>query len=82
MTSEACPNCGGTGWIIVERANISGAEPCPCRSQGRAERLEDRAQIPPLYRQTSFDNFVVPGPENPIRRPNPPPNAGSGARSC
>jgi len=68
MTSEACPNCGGTGWIIVERANVSGAEPCACRSQGRAERLEDRAQIPPLYRQASFDNFVVPGPENPIAR--------------
>ena len=69
MTTEAvCPKCGGTGWIIVERANVSGAEPCDCRAQGRAERLEDRAEIPPLYRNASFDNFVVPGPDNPIAR--------------
>ena len=69
MTTESvCAKCGGTGWIIVERANVSGAEPCDCRAQGRAERLEDRAQIPPLFRQASFDNFVVPGPDNPIAR--------------
>ena len=69
MTTESvCAKCGGTGWIIVERANVSGAEPCDCRAQGRAERLEDRAEIPPLYRKASFDNFVVPGPENPIAR--------------
>jgi DNA replication protein DnaC len=67
-TESVCGKCGGTGWIIIERASVSGAEPCACRSQGRAERLEDRAQIPPLYKATSFENFVVPGPENPIAR--------------
>lgn len=69
MTSDAvCPKCGGTGFIIIERANISGAEPCDCRAQGRAARLEDRSQIPPLYRNASFDNFVVPGIETPTAR--------------
>jgi DNA replication protein DnaC len=63
-----CSKCGGVGWIIVERANVSGAEPCDCRSQGRAERMEGRAQIPPLYQNASFDNFLVPGPDNPIGR--------------
>ena len=48
--------------------HVSGAKPCECRSQHRAERLEERAQIPPLYRQASFDNFSVRGPENPIAR--------------
>ena len=67
-TQSACPKCGGTGWIIIERASVSGAEPCDCRSLGRSERNEDRAQIPPLYRNASFDNFVVPGTENPIAR--------------
>jgi DNA replication protein DnaC len=67
-TETVCEKCGGTGWIIVERASVSGAEACGCRSQGRAERLEDRAQIPPLYRHASFDNFSVPGPDNPIAR--------------
>jgi DNA replication protein DnaC len=67
-TQTVCAKCGGTGWIIVERAHVSGAEPCDCPMQGRAERLEDRAQIPPLYQNASLENFVVPGPEHPIAR--------------
>src|SRR5436305_11394013 len=68
LTEAVCEKCGGTGWIIIERAGVSGAEACACRAQGRAERLQDRSEIPPLYRGDSFDNFVVPGPENPIAR--------------
>jgi len=67
-TEPVCPKCGGTRWIIIERNGVSGAEPCECRFEGRAERIESRAQIPPLYQEASFDNFVVPGPENPIAR--------------
>jgi DNA replication protein DnaC len=67
-TQAGCAKCGGTGWKIVERAHVSGAEPCECRSLGRAERLEDRAQIPPLYQNASVESFVVPGPDNPIAR--------------
>src|SRR5689334_16258770 len=63
-----CPKCEGTGWIIREHAHLSDAEPCECRSQNRAAHLEDRAQIPPLYRNASLDNFVVPGPDNPMAR--------------
>ena len=61
MASQSvCPNCGGVGWTIVERANVSGAEPCACRAEHRAAGLEDRAQIPPLYRSASFDDFEAP----------------------
>jgi DNA replication protein DnaC len=67
-TESDCPKCGGTGWIIVERANVSAAEACDCRFAGRAARREERAQLPPLYRRTSFENFEVPGPDNPIGR--------------
>lgn len=67
-TDTVCPKCGGTGWIIVERASISAAQACDCRDQGKVARMEERAQIPPLYREKSFDNFSVPGPENPIAR--------------
>src|SRR5579872_3049534 len=71
-TQAVCPKCGGTGFTIVERANVSAAEPCDCRSIIRTEHLEERAQIPPLYRNASIDpaagNFVVPGSENPIAR--------------
>lgn len=54
-TQPVCPKCGGSGWIIVERAQVSGAEPCDCRAEGRTTRLEEQAQIPPLYRNSSFD---------------------------
>jgi DNA replication protein DnaC len=69
MAGEAvCPKCGGAGWIVTERGGVSGAERCACWSQDRAGKLEDRAQIPPLYRSVSFDTFVLPGPDNPIAR--------------
>jgi DNA replication protein DnaC len=67
-TQGDCPKCGGSGWIIVERAGVSGAERCGCLAEGRAARMEERSQIPSLYRNASFENFVVPGPENPIAR--------------
>src|SRR5580698_2860273 len=67
-TESICPKCGGVGFVIVEGVNVSGAKPCDCRSTGRAGRLEARAAVPPLYANASFDNFSVPGPENPIAR--------------
>jgi DNA replication protein DnaC len=60
-TQSVCEKCGGTGWIIVERASVSGAERCACLSEGRAERLEERSQIPPLYLNASFENFKTEG---------------------
>jgi len=65
-TQAVCPKCGGTGFTIVERANISAAEPCTCRSEQRAEHAEERAQIPPLYRNATFENFDVRRADNPI----------------
>jgi DNA replication protein DnaC len=64
-TESVCAKCGGTGWIIVERADVSGAERCDCRFEGRAQRLEDNSQIPLLYRKASFDNFILPK-DNPM----------------
>ena len=60
-TQSVCEKCGGTGWIIVERSSVSGAERCACLDAGRAERLEERSQIPPLYRNASFENFKTEG---------------------
>src|SRR5689334_925945 len=65
-TQSVCAKCGGTGFIIIERASVSAAEPCDCRSQIRAEQIEERAQIPPLYHNASFENFEVRRADNPI----------------
>jgi len=58
MTAAVCPHCNGTGWKIVEREEVSGAVRCDCIAANRAERLESEANIPPLYANASFDNFV------------------------
>ncbi len=52
-----CPRCGGSGWIIVERDGISGAERCECVVESRPKRIEQHAEIPPLYRNVSLDSF-------------------------
>ncbi len=59
MSDAACPQCGGTGWKTVERGGITAVERCECTLEGRAERLEARANIPPLYEAASFDNFSI-----------------------
>jgi DNA replication protein DnaC len=59
--------CGGSGWKIIEREGLSAAEKCECANAGREQRLEDRANIPPLYQNASVDNFMLP-PDNPVAR--------------
>src|SRR5580704_1744581 len=57
-TSPVCPECNGTGWKIVEREEVSGAERCGCVAVGRADRAIAAACIPPLYENASFENFL------------------------
>src|SRR5580658_4596750 len=56
-TETVCPDCGGSGWKIIERADLSGAQRCDCVFGERARRLEENAAIPPLYRNASFRQF-------------------------
>ena len=66
--SEAvCPKCGGSGWKIIERDGISAADQCECVMAGRMRRIEDKSQIPPNYRNASFENFVLPNDNPPAR---------------
>jgi DNA replication protein DnaC len=67
MPEENCSICGGTGWKIVERAGLSGAERCECVPLNRARNLKESAKIPPNYQESSFDNFIVPD-NNPTAR--------------
>src|SRR6266540_4020892 len=36
MPESVCPHCGGSGWKIVERDGVSGAERCNCPEGDRA----------------------------------------------
>lgn len=60
MAKIDCNQCGGTGWIVIERNGMSAAERCGCVAEAHASELEQSAQIPPNYRNASFDTFVLP----------------------
>lgn len=58
--AQECPACGGTGWRVVDRDGITGAERCQCALQQRTAALLNQARIPPLYQNAAFDNFLLP----------------------
>ncbi len=64
---STCTVCDGTGWKIVERAGLSGAERCVCAAATRARDLKESSNIPPNYEQASLDNFQMPA-DNPVAR--------------
>src|SRR5665213_900630 len=63
--AAVCPICGGTGWKIIERAGLSGAEPCRCAEEARAGQLQEGSGIPPNFVRATLENFVIPH-DNPI----------------
>ncbi len=66
MIAEAvCEKCHGSGWIIHERDGISAAEKCSCAAAARTENNKAASQIPPLYQNASFENFLLPR-DNPV----------------
>jgi DNA replication protein DnaC len=67
MTAAVCPVCEGTGWRIVERAGLSGAERCDCAAATRVAALREGAGIPPNFANVTLDNFQIPQ-DNPIAR--------------
>jgi DNA replication protein DnaC len=67
MADPACPKCGGSGWRIQERNGISGAERCGCGGASRIVDLQASSNIPINYRNSNFDNFVLPR-DNPTAR--------------
>ena len=67
MAEATCTLCDGTGWKIVERAGLSGAERCVCPAATRTRDLKESSNIPPNYQQASLDNFQMPT-DNPVAR--------------
>jgi len=67
--TETCTLCDGTGWKIVERAGLSGAERCVCAAATRTRDLKENSNIPPNYRDASFENFEIPKDNEVARKP-------------
>jgi len=65
MADANCAQCSGTGWKIVERAGLSGAERCNCVAVKRTRDLKETANIPPNFKDATLDNFQFPR-DNPI----------------
>jgi DNA replication protein DnaC len=67
IAETVCAVCGGTGWKIVERAGLSGAERCECAGSTRVRHLQEQSGIPPNFKDATLDNFQIPQ-DNPIAR--------------
>jgi DNA replication protein DnaC len=67
MAEPICPICGGTGFRIVDRNGVTGAERCECARRSRGQRIWESAGIPRNYQNDSLENFSLPSPDaNPI----------------
>jgi DNA replication protein DnaC len=64
MEQTPCKRCGGTGFIIVEHEDISGASRCSCANDDRAALLEVSSGLPPAYEKSSFEKFKCFGNAN------------------
>lgn len=58
MADEVCAICGGSGWKIVEKDGLSGAQRCECALEKRAQTLLKQARIPVNYANDRFENFL------------------------
>ncbi len=65
MARPDCKKCSGTGWLVTEQDGISTADRCDCVEETRAVALELGAQIPGIYQNASFENFLLPH-DNPM----------------
>jgi DNA replication protein DnaC len=54
---EACPECGGRGWVVEGDGRAGTARPCACQSRGRVPRLLSLAGVPPRYQGCTLANF-------------------------
>jgi DNA replication protein DnaC len=54
-----CENCGGTGFVYVERNGVTFAQPCACRARAPVtgeDAFLKLTRIPPRYQHCSFAN--------------------------
>ncbi len=54
---DACPQCGGTGWKVIDDGGNGAARACECRAENAVKDLLARTGIPERHRHCRFDNF-------------------------
>ncbi|MBL7082868.1 MAG: ATP-binding protein [Candidatus Aminicenantes bacterium] len=59
MPERTCPECQGTGWILVESGSGTAAKRCKCFQERENQILFDQANIPRRYRDCAFKNFEI-----------------------
>lgn len=59
MAKKDCPQCGGTGWKVIEREGARVAVRCECSAADRVTQALDRARIPRRYEHCDFENYDV-----------------------
>jgi DNA replication protein DnaC len=67
MAAEVCPICDGTGWKIIQRSGLSGAEICSCAVAARPLANRRAAGIPPNYERATLETFQIPQ-DNPLAK--------------
>lgn len=65
---EPCPECEGTGWVIVDDGGAGTARRCECRKRALQGRLQKAAGIPARYAKCSLSRFVTSHPDERARR--------------
>jgi len=56
---DVCPQCGGTGWILVEENGGELVRRCGCAEAERRERLLEQAKVPARYRHCTLASFEL-----------------------
>jgi DNA replication protein DnaC len=57
MAEKICPECEGSGWILVETEGKQEARRCECWHTRQAEVLKKQARIPRRYQNCALANF-------------------------
>ncbi len=59
MAEKVCPQCEGSGWVLVDVEGRKIARRCSCYQETQTKILLIRANIPRRYQNCSFKNFEL-----------------------
>lgn len=62
---DTCPDCGGTGWRLVDERGVALVRRCRCADAARTRVLLERALIPSRYEHCTIDSFELWNHEDP-----------------